>query len=339
MKTSHLAGTLALAAIVAALPAAATTRYHLVDLGPASGSTDINGRSEVSGGVGKSAALFRRGTWYEKNDSHDSVALGLDERGNMVGVEQDRQGVYTPMYYPRGAKDFAIPLPEGADQADMLSFVPVGISLNGHQVAGSYMTLASVYAHCFLWSPGDATSTDIGLPAGYHTCEAWGVNDHGEIVGHAWSDTSSASFVYQDGVFTLVGKPDVDHLERINTKGRAVGGRGNRAGGVAIWWNGLRMQRVPAMGGLKMQEAMAINDEGVIVGSGVDGARGTILRYADGVLDDVVPMIENPEGWDFTGRLALPTGINVQGEITGNAMFDDGSGKKHARAYILVPQD
>jgi hypothetical protein len=84
-----------------------------------------------------------------------------------------------------------------------------------------------------------------------------------------------------------------------------------------------------------MQEATAINVHEEIVGNGRNKQRATILKCAHGELVDLVPMIDNADGWNFNDSFSVGvTGINGKGEISGNA-FKGGA----LRGFVLVPND
>jgi hypothetical protein len=346
MKPSILvAAAFSLAASLGPLPAAATT-YHLVDLGSESRGEDLNNKGEVAGQFSERAAWFMHGAWRVKKGKTGSIALGIDDAGDMVGYTRvvDRGNYFYPLvYYPRGAEQIAIPLPDGADpQGDEDPPYPRGarISPDGTQVAGIYKNLASGVDRCFLWHPGEATSIDIGLPPSYTGCWAFDVTDSGAILGWVWTPSRSyAAFIFKDGAFRLIGRHEVflDQFVRINKKGNAAGDNGNEA----VYWDGKHVSPIPRNGAARMIKATALNDHDEIVGLGFNGSNGTLMEYADGTLIDVVPLIDNigPE-WNFYGYDGLPaqpTGINERGEISGYAWYDDGSGILDRRGYILVP--
>src|SRR4051794_629367 len=115
MHSTFLAGAVALASAVAAFPAGATT-YHLVDLGKSSQALAINHKGEVAGDAPSGpAAIYVHGEWRTKHDRHHgSLASAIDDEGNAVGQEWDGHRVAYLMYYPRGAKNYGIPMPGGA---------------------------------------------------------------------------------------------------------------------------------------------------------------------------------------------------------------------------------
>jgi len=335
MSTTLPAGALALAAIVAAVPAAAATSYHLVDLGPSSQALDINRKGEIAGSSPDGpAGLWTHGEWRVKNDTKKgSLALAIDDKGDMVGNEWHKGRIVHLMYYPRGFKDYEIPLPGGANYGWSINPPEIGMSPDGTQVAGTFMDPGSRQHHCFLWHPGDAVATDIGLPAGgFSRCAAWDVNDAGEIVGQLWgTDTIFAAFVYRDGEFRIVGPQGWSggELRAVNRKGHAVGDNGT-----PWFWNGRHLRTIPKDGDLEMDYPTALNERDEIVGWG----SSQVVLYSNGVLVDVVPLIDDRTHWEFRFGGGA-TGINEKGEISGWTYYDDGSGTESPRGYILVPND
>jgi uncharacterized membrane protein len=331
MQTSHLAGTAALAALLVAQAAGATT-YHVVNLGPGSDAAAMNRKGDIAGELSSQTALYARGAWHARNDlGHGSRATAIDDMGDMVGFEYHgghRNPFPIPMYYPRGGRDYAIPLPAGADPAGPEN-LGNGISPDGTQVVGTYRNQASGQ-HCFVWHPGDASAIDLAPPPGYSSCLAAAINDAGVIVGQV----DNTAFVYEDGQFQPVGLGGIGVLRVVNGKGHAVGE-------IMDWpvhWDGHHLRRIRGTGALQMNKATAINDRDEIVGNGGDGSYSTLLMYADGVIVDLVPLIDNPAGWNFAGAPG-PTGINERGEISGSAGYDDGSGLQGVMGYLLVPDD
>lgn len=332
MRIAHCAA--AIAAAFSTLPALATT-YHLVDLGADTSAHGVNPKNHVAGSSGGHAALYQNGAWHAYKDrKHGSVAVGLDRANDMVGEEFDgKHGVHL-MYYPHATtQGQGIPLPGGNVYGEHWNLSPGGISPDGSQVTGTFEDdQAGGNWHCFQWSPGEQVATDIGLPAGYDICEAYGINKSGEIVGQVWSEsTGFSAFVYRNGAFSLVGphgNSDDVHLAAVNATGHATG---DDAAAAAVFWDGTNLTVIPQQGVLKMYAGVAMNLYDQVVGWGSDNGQGTIMMYSGGTLIDLVPLIDNPQGWDFTTSSSA-TGINDAGVIVGNAYV---GGTPHA--FMLIP--
>lgn len=346
MKSTRIPGCIAvLACTLGSLPAAqATTHYHFVDLGGQARA--VNAKGEVAGQAPDGGpGLYADGTWKSKPDHHHyGVAYGIDAAGNMIGeVHRGKHDgrILELMYYPHGQKKGVdIPLPNGSTSGDAVynDVSPGGISPDGLHVVGTFVDAVARISHCFVWTPGAATSMDIGLPAGFDACDAEGVNDAGEIVGQLWSEASGFSaFTYGADGFHLVGPTGIGgsaDLSAINAAGHATG----YIGGLAAFWNGKTLSAIPASGGLQMGSGTAINKHDVIVGWGSNATSSTTLIYSGGVLRDLVPMIDDTTGWSFAfGGSAM--GINDDGTIVGLAFHDNGNGTSSERGYMLVPLD
>ena len=345
MNPSFVPGCAAvLACTFGALPAAqATTHYHLVDLVGVQARA-VNAAGAIAGQSPTGApGLYVDSTWKSKHDNHHyGVAYGIDAAGNMIGeVKRGKHdgGAIVLMYYPRGAKGVAIPLPHGSTSGDAVfnDISPGGISPDGTKVVGTYVDAVARIAHCFTWDTGAAASTDIGLPAGFDLCETEGVNDAGELVGQLWSEASGFSgFTWSGGSFRLVGPTGFGgaDLSAINAAGHATGD----FGGSAAFWDGTTLATIPDSGGLKMSHGTAINNHDAIVGWGSSPSAFTTLIYSSGVLRDLVPMIDSTAGWDFSVGVSA-MGINDDGTIVGVAFHDNGDGTASERGYMLVPLD
>lgn len=321
MKRTVLAG----AAALAFLTPAFATSYHIVDLGSTT-SRAINARHQLAGEAEGSAALYTNGHWVEKRDRHhNSVAFGIDKAGDMTGQEWDGHNGIHPTYYPRGGRGYDIPLPGGIRIGDPVQ--PGGISPDGTHVVGVFHV--SGEDRCFLWTPGDAASVDIGVPADYAACEADGVNDAGEIVGKVFSESLGFSgFVYQGGTFTLVAGGRDTSLLAVNAEGHACG---TDSYAQAFFWNGRHLKNITSSGSLTMNAATALNRHDDVVGWGSDGGVDTVLMYSRGTLVDLGPLIDDLTGWDFSQ--GWPTGISDDGWITGFAFRN-----RSTHAYLLIPQ-
>jgi hypothetical protein len=318
--------------------------YHLVDLGSHTQAEDINRRGQVAGVSSQRAAWFMQGAWRVKKGNAGSIAMSIDNAGDMVGYTRvvDRGNESYPLvYYPRGAAQLTIPLPDGAEPAGNVDapypFV-ARISPDGTQVAGNYRSLPNARRRCLVWHPGEMTSIDLDPPAPYDSCWVFDVNDAGEVLGWVGaSSRPSSAFIFKNGTFSLIGQHQVflPRLERINKKGHAAGSNGNEA----VYWDGKHVRTLPG-GTFIMREATAINDHDEIVGIGDDHVHRTLLKFSGGAMVDLVPLIDNIGAeWNFTGYEGLPaqpTGINERGEIAGYAWYDDDVVfERHG--YILVP--
>ena len=345
MTTIPSRGAVALACLFAGLPAAQAASYHLVDLGESSQVYAINAKGEVAGAIPGSspdgvAAIYANGGWTTKGDAtHRSVAYGIDRAGNAVGEKWGGQKNTTLMYYPRGKQDVAIPLPNGALYGESLYgeyLSPGGISPDGTTVVGTFIDpLSSGTDQCFTWTPGAATSTALAIPAPYVGCQAYGVNDAGEIVGSLRNVENGVPFVYSGGVFTTFPQEQAGVLLAVNAKGHASGT--SAINDEAMQWNGKTLRDIGARrGAVIMKTGNAINDHDDVVGSGFSFPNYTMVLRTGGQVVDLVPLIDDTTGWNFSDW-GTPTGINDDGTILGWGAKDDGAGHWVPHAFLLTP--
>ncbi len=122
---------------------------------------------------------------------------------------------------------------EGGLMTDLEGLMSAHAINNLGQVVGWSKTPGDE-THSFLWDAGDAT--DLGALPGRPESWPWDVNDRGQVVGFSWppqgSDSTRLAFLWQDGVMT-----DLNDL-------------------------------ISSQTGWILQEARAINNQGLIVGSG-----------------------------------------------------------------------
>jgi probable HAF family extracellular repeat protein len=163
-----------------------------------------------------------------------------------------------------------------------------GINNNGLLVGTIYILLSPY--HAALAREGQRGVTDISPPGRLSVGMALAVNDAGTIVGYQNGDTGNpqAAIFHGDGTFDVLGTVGMEEswAEDVNESGVIVG----RAFGIveqqlvqkAFVYEGAQMRDLltlvpPDSGWEELFEAAAINDHGVIVGTGV--FRGEIRGY------------------------------------------------------------
>ena len=119
--------------------------------------------------------------------------------------------------------------------------------------------------HCFAYT---FTTIDTG---GYTV--AYGINDHGEIVGNYGDATGLHGYVYSQGVLTAIDVPGADVLytnaNAINNSGIIVGSYGGDASGTPhsfVYSNGIFTTLYPP-GNHSIDQSFGINDSNSIVGT------------------------------------------------------------------------
>ena len=249
--------------------------YGINHRGQIVGGFDVNYRS----GGGGPAGLLQNFVWRGKQKTVlDNItppylvyAKAINDSGQVAGTTNDSGMVagappsdYRAVLWT-GSKVTTLPLPAGYTET-------YAFALNNTGMVVGYAVRENGHRHAVLWRNGRVV--DVGaFPADGYYCEAFGVNDLGQIVG--WS--SGGAFLWQDG--KMQGLPQLSHdypdmvAFGINNQGQIVGeADGNSSRRHAFLWqrgttydlNGL----IPADSGWILKEARAINSHGQVVGWG-----------------------------------------------------------------------
>lgn len=143
--------------------------------GATSAAYAVNARGEVAGQSNGHAFLFRDGLMHDLGTlgGGNSIAKGINDRGEVVGMASDAHGVPTPFLYDGTMRALPGPSESGAvdiNQRGMI--VGSGEGVYGYMVVGDTSTLLQ------------------SLPAvskqGWHHFEPTGINKAGWIVGTAF---------------------------------------------------------------------------------------------------------------------------------------------------------
>ena len=201
-----------------------------------------------------------------------SEAYAISRAGQIVGISNGQAFLW------RGGKLRGLPMPPHFTTT-------TAYAINGRgQVAGSGVGPGGTFlrSHALLWQQGKAI--DLGTLPGFGDTEAHGINARGQIVGWANQRRAGGSsvfraFLWQDGrmrdLGTFPGARDT-HANAINDRGEVVGrfvGRVVRKSNErATLWHGGRIYNLNALmpkgSGWVLEEALAINDHGWIIGNG-----------------------------------------------------------------------
>jgi probable HAF family extracellular repeat protein len=178
------------------------------------------------------------------------------------------------------------------DDAELLSPLPgaldaVARALNERGVAaGDSIFFPEFTRHATIWQNGGAP-IDLGVPAGFDSTFAAGINSHNRVAGLAESTSARTAATWSDGVWTLLpsiapGEPQVSEATAINEAGIMVGSTMlfpsndsvQRAtlwqGGRALILDDLVVARDPLKSFVRLTFAQEINDRGDIIVRGVD---------------------------------------------------------------------
>lgn len=220
---------------------------------------------------------FHAFLWQNSSGMHDilndggykSYGRGINDNGQVVGVyrgldcDGDPSNPYAFIWQNGGVPQIFAP-----------GFEPSGIN-NAGQVAGRLSRNGKWGAYIWQSSTG---LQNIGTLSGDNNAFTSGINDKGEVVGYSWSTTSyrSHAFLWQQNN----GMQDLGSLSSngceasdINNNGQIVGTSNNCA---FIWQSGTGMvdlnTLVDPSSGWVLNEAIGINDNGWIIGSGTNPA-------------------------------------------------------------------
>jgi probable HAF family extracellular repeat protein len=218
----------------------------------------------------------------------DSVAWFVNERGQVAGqstinsIPSPTTGVPTvnPFFWDDGK------MVDVGNFGGTFSFVS-GFNNRG-QMTGTMNLPGDLTNHPFLWDCG--VLTDLGTLGGDNGVPN-AINDAGEVVGFAGNQENQAlAFLWKHGVMISLGTLDGDQdsaAHSINAKGQVVGESSLDLSFTSVqaflWENGGPMidlnTLIPPGSGMKLVDAVSINDRGEIDGDGVlpNGERHTVV--------------------------------------------------------------
>jgi probable HAF family extracellular repeat protein len=320
---------------------AAAQKYSVTDLGSLGGASvafGINNRTEVVGcsalsGFSCGHAFLSDGEAMSDLGTlpggTDSVAYAINNRGQVVGVS--------------GLAGIDIGLPFGHaflfSRGQMSDLGTLGgswsqafaINARGAVVGGAYVS-GDTTQHAFLYDEG--TMRDIN-PLGSTISVGFGINASDAVVGLAYTPGPRA-FLFERGQATLLDTlgGSGGEAKAINAAGAVVGGAdlpGDTTLHAFLYWHGQLIDLGSLGGSTGFSEALAINDEGLIVGlsTTAPSPAATHAFLSNGHtmlnLNDLIPA---NSGWD----LEAATGISNRGQIVGYG-FHGGE----QRAFLLTP--
>ena len=359
MLTVLAAVLLALACLmgVATRPAdaAGPTRYEVTALDPrwtGSIGRDINEPGQVAGQgqnpTGQSRAFLWEGgvTRYlgVPAGGNLSRARSINDSGDVVGEWRILAG---------GQQRFKAFLYEDGRMRDLNGLIPAGTGweLTGAQAineSGQVVGAGTInnQTHAYLYEGG--APTDLGGILEETYSVAWGINDHGDVVGGAGSaESQSKAYVYRNGTMQKLGNPgafSASEAVGINNGGQVIGWSFNPGQnppqGRAFLYDDRRdgeakIEALQPLSGDVYSRARDIDEAGRVVGwSRNDTARApqaeqfSATLWANGGVKDLNDLIPPDSGWKLVDAYA----INGSGQIVGSG-YKDGL----LKAFLLHP--
>jgi probable HAF family extracellular repeat protein len=298
--------------------AAYSTSYTVTDLGSYMRPTCINDSGVVAGyslGIPKHAFAWQNGTttWLPELGYTSSGARGINNSGQIVGLLVSSDGTDRGVLWQNGSatdlgfSGVALVINDAGqiagwstDNSGSGSTVITNLgSLGGPTntvtrisntgvIAGSANTADGytdsnnkwhAYRHAYLGTP--SALTDLGTLGGQ---ESYGIsmNDSGQVVGASESaDGSHHAFLWQNGSMTDLGPGSATG---INNSGLIIGFPA--PGGPSILANGSWQSlssMIPTDSGWTLQQVIALNNEGTIIGVGLQNGilHGFLLNPVD----------------------------------------------------------
>ncbi len=194
------------------------------------------------------------------------------------------------------------------------TFTASGIN-NCGQVVGTYWP--DDMPRGLIWENG--AITDIGALAGYSQIYANGINDGGNVVGHAWMSEGHIAdgYLWRNGQFTLLGTLGGTQTSAysINDQGQVVGLSNivSEESHAFLWQSG-QMSDLGMLGGSR-SVATCINNAGQIVGySETTEGDSHAFLWQNGIMTDLGTL---------GGDLSHASSINNARQIVGHSFTSD----------------
>jgi probable HAF family extracellular repeat protein len=327
-----LATTTAATGAAQGLSQAAAATVTVSDLGTLPGGSyasarAINNLGQVTGAASDASGAMQQVIW---TDGTIITAPAWTSWTTPEAINDSRQVVGT-VNLGRGFAEGI--LWDASGQAFVLPPVPGGLVewIRAHDINASGVIVgrssdASQVPHCVLWQ-GTTLIRDLGFIGSGNFCEAYGINDLGDIVGNAntVSGGQSRGFLWRNGSFTqLVGVASA--AVDINNSGLIAGTNG----GIAVVWRNGMIETLPALaGGTTYNFVTDLNNNGDVVGYGQSPSGvhwDTPILWRGGTAIDL--------GRFPGGTFARAYGMNDNGQIVGEGPLVDG-GPVHALMWTV----
>ena len=175
--------------------------------------------------------------------------------------------------------------------------------------------------HAILWKGGKgAPAVDLGVPPGYVSSEAYGVNSARVVFGVLYDEQERAfPFRWQDGRMTVLKGPDGRRRQADPSNRNAINDLGEIVATLLVagdrravrWTQDGRASFLPGLPGHAWTDAFSINDDGVVSGwsrklPSEDGAENPVLWTRSG---KVVPLKTAPGRADGIAEATNRSGL------------------------------
>jgi probable extracellular repeat, HAF family len=337
--TPALATTTAATGAAQGLSQAATVTIQVTDLGTLPGGSyasarAINNLGQVTGAASDASGASQQVIW---TDGTIITAPAWTSWTTPEAINDSRQVVGT-VNLGRSFADGI--LWDASGQAFVLPPVPGGYVdwVRAHDINASGVIVgrssdASLAHHCVLWQ-GTTLIRDLGFIGSGNFCEAYGINDLGDIVGNAntVSGGQPRGFLWRNGSFTDLGSligpsAGASTAVDINNSG-LIAGTSN--GGIAVVWRNGVIETLPALaGGTTYNFVTDVNNNGDVVGYGQSPSGvhlDTPILWRGGTAIDL--------GRWPGGTFSVAYGMNDNGQIVGEGNLVDG-GPVHALMWTV----
>jgi probable HAF family extracellular repeat protein len=239
----------------------------------------INGRGWITGIASSGQAFLYRNHQYETWGASDAVVgEDVNDLGTVVGSSYNYPDAIPAAFVHRDGVTSGLPWAPGVTPV-IAKAVNNRDQVTGTLGIGSVVDSEFEGYHAFVYKGGELI--DINPGADFRSFGE-GINDRGDVVGSAYSPTRwQRAFLYRGGVLKFLGslgapRNSSSWANAVNQSGVVVGGvaiEGLSTGRFrAFVYTGGRMFDLNALtpwrNGFMLEQALAINDRGVIVGSG-----------------------------------------------------------------------
>lgn len=308
------------------LGGAGSIAYDINDLG------QIVGESLLAGDVVTRATIWNNGVASDLGGlsaGDNSVAWAINNLGVAVGSNDLSNGERTAAHFQGGSVTNL-----GATIGSQGNSVAWDINDSG--VVVGQAPINPGFAKGFVWDPASGAQA-VGTLPGYMGGANKAINNSGTIVGHSFffGDPDVATLATPDGrggydAFAIGPAGfNVSFATAVSDSGIVVGHtNGAGLGGPTGGWQaviyepdgrgGTNYTPLGFLDGLSISEATDVNDDGLVVGFGLDGDGLGILPRAfawqNGVMTDLNDLL-TPDS-DFV-NLTQATGVNAHGDIVG----------------------